>query len=619
MLKSNISLVKKNDSWVPKREQQISAIEKHGYNLTKTLGEGAYAKVKLADSRKHNCCVAIKVINKRRAPKDFLRKFLPREVHLMHRLKHPNVIRLHEVVETSTKVYIVLQLASQGDLLEFINSHPMLTEDQVRILFCQLAAAMTYCHKEHVVHRDLKCENILLDGEGKLKVTDFGFAVSTLKNRFLETYCGSFAYCCPQILRGQPYDGKKADVWSMGVVLYAMTCARLPFNEEDMKALSTNEYQGKVKFSKRVSRECRDLVRNMLNPDQRYRLSAEQAFRSPWCSKAVYDNPYLSYLEEYLKPVYMRKPRECAPPQTDKFEEESYPVKVKQVEPHLDHKAKLGTCFANPPKDVQQMQAKSSHQSRRHTISGLTVQDSSYRTNLRDDLLRSLADQAVKSMHATEEDNKELPIESYGRQHSRRRSTIVTDILSTTTPTTRVANDDIDTKPSLVTDVIMKFDPKKRGSRAFIFQPQLTMPGMTRSAPLIKSGYVHKERVKIENFSLPERYPQITSLSGRRIPGGRDSRLKELNKLRFTSAARAAKMALKEAQICSQANRRTSVLTDDHYLTLQTRTIHNKSRIQRSIDKDASANTKFAILRRKFQVGLNQDTLATDISSQGTE
>ena len=92
MLKSNISLVKKNDSWVPKKEQQISAIEKHGYTLTKTLGEGAYAKVKLADSKKHNCQVAVKVINKRRAPKDFLKKFLPREVHLMHRLNHPNVV-----------------------------------------------------------------------------------------------------------------------------------------------------------------------------------------------------------------------------------------------------------------------------------------------------------------------------------------------------------------------------------------------------------------------------------------------------------------------------------------------------------------------------------------------
>lgn len=303
-------------------------------------------------------------------------------------------------------------------------------------------------------------------------------------------------------------------------------------------------------------------------------------------------------------------------------EEESYPVKVKQVQPHLGHKAKLGTCFANPSKDVQQMQAKSSHQSRRHTIStisGLTVQDSSYRTNLRDDLLRSLADQAVKSMHATEEDKKELPIESYGRQHSRRRSTIVTDILSTRTPTIDIENDDIDTKPPLVTDVIMKFDPKKGGSKDFIFQPQLTMPGMTRSAPLIKPGYVHKQRVKIENLSLPERYPQTTSLSGRRMPGGRDSRLQELNKLRFTSAARAAKMAFKEAQICSQANRRTSVLPDDHYLTLQTRTIHNKSRMQGSIDKDASANTKFLILRKKFQVGFNQDTSATDITSQGTE
>lgn len=93
MTKSNITLVKKNDSWLPKKEQQLTAIEKHGYTLLKTLGEGAYAKVKLADSKKHNKKVAVKTINKRRAPKDFLKKFLPREVHLMHRLNHPNVVR----------------------------------------------------------------------------------------------------------------------------------------------------------------------------------------------------------------------------------------------------------------------------------------------------------------------------------------------------------------------------------------------------------------------------------------------------------------------------------------------------------------------------------------------
>ena len=85
-------------------------------------------------------------------------------------------------------------------------------------------------------------------------ITDFGFAVSTIKNRLLETFCGSFAYCCPEILRGQPYDGKKADVWSMGVVLYAMGCARLPFSERDMRELTNEDYTNKIKFSKRVSK-----------------------------------------------------------------------------------------------------------------------------------------------------------------------------------------------------------------------------------------------------------------------------------------------------------------------------------------------------------------------------
>ena len=85
-------------------------------------------------------------------------------------------------------------------------------------------------------------------------ISDFGFAISTIKNRLLETFCGSYAYCCPQILRGEPYDGKKADVWSMGVVLYAMACARLPFSEDDMRALVKEDFTNKIKFSKRVSK-----------------------------------------------------------------------------------------------------------------------------------------------------------------------------------------------------------------------------------------------------------------------------------------------------------------------------------------------------------------------------
>ncbi|KAL9956243.1 hypothetical protein ACROYT_G037693 [Oculina patagonica] len=410
MLKSNISLVKKNDSWVPKKEQQLSAIEKHGYTLTKTLGEGAYAKVKLADSKKHNCQVAVKVINKRRAPKDFLKKFLPREVHLMHRLDHPNVIKLHEVVETSTKVFLILQLASKGDLLEYINSRPLLSENEVRMLFCQLAAAMSYCHKEHVVHRDLKCENILIGGDGKLKVTDFGFAVSTIKNRLLETFCGSYAYCCPQILRGEPYDGKKADVWSMGVVLYALGCARLPFSENDMQALIKEDFTNKIKFSKRVSKEYRDLVRWMLNTNEDQRASAEQVFRSPWCIKAIKDNPELCYLEEYINPVLVRKPSECAPQETDEFEEEAYPVDVKQVHVKIGEKPNRGvvTCFTfAAPAFV----AKQHDQSRRHTISGFEIHDKSYRVSLRDDLLRSLAQKEMKSrsLQKIEEEKKEQP------------------------------------------------------------------------------------------------------------------------------------------------------------------------------------------------------------------
>ncbi|KAJ7350962.1 hypothetical protein OS493_037580 [Desmophyllum pertusum] len=331
----------------------------------KTLGEGAYAKVKLAESKKHNCQVAVKVINKRRAPKDFLKKFLPREVHLMHRLSHPNVIKLYEVVETSTKVFLILQLASKA-----CRCHGFLSQ-----------GTRGTQGPEMRKHFD--------GGDGKLKVTDFGFAISTIKNRLLETFCGSYAYCCPQILRGEPYDGKKADVWSMAWLLYAMACARLPFSEDDMRALVKEDFTNKIKFSKRVSKECRDLVRWMLNADQNQRASAEQVFRSPWCMKALKDNPELCYLEEHLNPMPVRKPSECAPQETDEFgkhKRKSTLLTLNQYHAKIGERPRMVTCFTfAAPAYI----AKQQNQGRRHTISGFEIHDKSYRMSLRDDLLRS--------------------------------------------------------------------------------------------------------------------------------------------------------------------------------------------------------------------------------------
>ncbi|EDO47961.1 predicted protein, partial [Nematostella vectensis] len=261
-----------------------TTLELHGYTVMRNLGEGAFAKVKLAKSKKHNCHVAIKIIDKRKAPKDYIYKFLPREIRVMHKLNHPNVIQLYEAIETETKVYLILELAEGGDLLEYINKNALLPEERARVIFCQFVATMAYCHKERVVHRDLKCENLLLDANGRLKITDFGFACNTHKTNILQTFCGSYAYCSPEILRGDLYDGQASDIWSMGVVLYALVCARLPFGDDDLRAIMNREPR-KLRFSKKTSKECRELIRKMLALDEKKRPTAEELLHEPWCKE----------------------------------------------------------------------------------------------------------------------------------------------------------------------------------------------------------------------------------------------------------------------------------------------------------------------------------------------
>ena len=204
-----------------------SVLETHGYTIAKTIGHGSYATVKEAYSESHKCKVAVKIISKRRAPADYLHKFLPREVNVIKMLKHPNIILFLQSIETNQRVYIVIEFAPRGDLLDLIREQGSVDERQAGIWFYQLIDGMEYCHSKGVVHRDLKCENLLLDEHNNLKITDFGFARNGMKpvnGKFplSQTYCGSYAYASPEILSGVPHVPQMSDIWSMGVILYVM-------------------------------------------------------------------------------------------------------------------------------------------------------------------------------------------------------------------------------------------------------------------------------------------------------------------------------------------------------------------------------------------------------------
>ena len=187
-------------------------LRQHGYQLLDDLplGEGSYAKVRKAYSRKMKLHVAIKIIDRKKAPEDFLKKFLPRELGIIQLLKHPNIIHVYEVLDIGEKVFVVMDIAAGGDLLDYIKTKGFVKENLSKRVFLQMVQAVKHCHENGVLHRDLKCENILLDEKANVKITDFGFARQFNKSEFCRTFCGSAAYAAYEILKGNRIDTKCA-------------------------------------------------------------------------------------------------------------------------------------------------------------------------------------------------------------------------------------------------------------------------------------------------------------------------------------------------------------------------------------------------------------------------
>ena len=228
-----------------------SILERRGYRVLRTLGSGAYARVKLCQMPSGRQ-VAVKIVTKRKATDGYVEKFLPREIAALELLNHDHVIKLHETLEDADRVYLVMDYAENGDLLDHVNKVGPLPESQARRLFRHMVGAMEHCHARGIVHRDLKCENILLAQDGSARIADFGFAtLSADPLALLKTHCGSYvsssavpagrpspnnpgpglqAYAAPEILRNEPYSGRRSDMWSLGVILFAMVVGahRLP-------------------------------------------------------------------------------------------------------------------------------------------------------------------------------------------------------------------------------------------------------------------------------------------------------------------------------------------------------------------------------------------------------
>ncbi|XP_042342978.1 serine/threonine-protein kinase SIK2 isoform X2 [Plectropomus leopardus] len=251
------------------------------YDIERTLGKGNFAVVKLARHRITKTEVAIKIIDKTQLDAVNLEKIY-REVQIMKMLDHPHIIKLYQVMETKNMLYLVTEYAKNGEIFDYLAKHGRLSELEARRKFWQILSAVEYCHNRNIVHRDLKAENLLLDGHMNIKIADFGFGNFFQPGEPLATWCGSPPYAAPEVFEGQQYEGPQLDIWSMGVVLYVLVCGALPFDGPTLPVLRQRVLEGRFRIPYFMTEDCEHLIRRMLVLDPSKRLSVAQIKEHKW-------------------------------------------------------------------------------------------------------------------------------------------------------------------------------------------------------------------------------------------------------------------------------------------------------------------------------------------------
>ncbi|XP_053701935.1 MAP/microtubule affinity-regulating kinase 3a isoform X10 [Synchiropus splendidus] len=266
------------------------------YRLLKTIGKGNFAKVKLARHILTGREVAIKIIDKTQLNPNSLQKLF-REVRIMKILNHPNIVKLFEVIETERTLYLVMEYASGGEVFDYLVAHGRMKEKEARAKFRQIVSAVQYCHQKHIVHRDLKAENLLLDADMNIKIADFGFSNEFTLGNKLDTFCGSPPYAAPELFQGKKYDGPEVDVWSLGVILYTLVSGSLPFDGQNLKELRERVLRGKYRIPFYMSTDCENLLKRflVLNPSKRGTL--EQIMKDRWINAGFEEDELKPYVE----------------------------------------------------------------------------------------------------------------------------------------------------------------------------------------------------------------------------------------------------------------------------------------------------------------------------------
>ncbi|EPQ17009.1 Serine/threonine-protein kinase MARK2 [Myotis brandtii] len=272
------------------------------YLLLKTIGKGASSEVRLARHMLTGAQVVVKAISTQGISKFF------QEVDCFKSVNHPNITKLFEVIATQDKFFLAMEHVSGGDLLEHLQNYGTMNEGEARAVFRQVVSAVQYCHQRGIVHRDLKPGNILVDSDMTIKLADFGFSRQVSDDK-QSTFCGTVCYSAPEILQRHTYDGRKTDVWSLGVVLYRMLTGVAPFEGDSIVNVKRKILSGHFHIPCFMSREVQKLLRKLLTVDLSQRPTLEDVMKDPWLNKGE---------EEKLRP-YSEPPRGELDPQIIKM------------------------------------------------------------------------------------------------------------------------------------------------------------------------------------------------------------------------------------------------------------------------------------------------------------
>ncbi|KAL7297906.1 hypothetical protein TKK_0008926 [Trichogramma kaykai] len=267
---------------------QAQPIVKIGhYMLGATLGVGTFGKVKIGEHLLTKHKVAVKILNRQKIKSLDVVGKIRREIQNLKLFRHPHIIKLYQVISTPTDIFMIMEYVSGGELFDYIVRHGRLKEHEARRFFQQIISGVDYCHRHMIVHRDLKPENLLLDHNLHVKIADFGLSNMMMDGEFLRTSCGSPNYAAPEVISGKLYAGPEVDIWSCGVILYALLCGTLPFDDEHVPTLFRKIKNGVFPIPEHLNKSVVNLLCHMLQVDPIKRASIEDIKKHDWFQKEL--------------------------------------------------------------------------------------------------------------------------------------------------------------------------------------------------------------------------------------------------------------------------------------------------------------------------------------------